>query len=109
MIAKDITKKENPSIYLHTDVNSLQKYPGKLKIVTKCEEADLVILSTTTEIPKPCLSKILFGTRYSHLKNTNVVGAFFWQKGRPNILFYQQRLDKHHIKLNPSFDKYIEK
>ncbi|MEA3370477.1 MAG: hypothetical protein U9Q40_03990 [Campylobacterota bacterium] len=108
LIAKNITKKTAPNIYLHKYNKSIKKYPGNLNIVTKCEEADLVILSTTKDIPQECSKKILFGTRYSHLKNSNVLGAFFWQKGRPNILFYQERLKREKIKLSPSFDKYIE-
>lgn len=109
MIAKSITQTTNPNIYLHTRVKSLNLYPGELNIITDCSNADLVILSSTKEIPKECKDKILFGTRYSHLKNTQVIGAFFWQKGRPNILFYKKRLDEKNIKLNSSFDKYIEK
>lgn len=93
---------------MHTDVKSLGTYPGGLKIVDNCSKAEVVILSTVKEIPKSCKGKILFGTRYAHLANLNVTGAFFWQKGRPNILFYQKRLDKHNIKLDSSFNKYIE-
>ena len=108
LLVKEITKKVSPNVYLFKGNSSVKQYPGSLNIVTMCDKADLIILSTTQDIPKKCLEKILFGTRYSHLKNPNVVGAFFWQKGRPNILFYEERLKKNSIKLNPSFDKYIE-
>ena len=108
LIAKNITEKSFPNVYLHKGNSSLEKYPGNLNITTECAKADLVILSTTKDIPKECLEKILFGTRYSHLKNKDVVGSFFWQKGRPNILFYKQRLEEHKIKLDSSFDRYIE-
>ncbi len=108
LIAKNITEKSSPNVYLHKGNSSLEKYPGNLNITTECAKADLVILSTTKDIPKECLEKILFGTRYSHLKNKDVVGSFFWQKGRPNILFYKQRLKEHKVKLDSSFDRYIE-
>ena len=108
LIVKEITKKENANVYLYKTISSIEKYPGNLKIVTKCEDADVIILSTTKEIPKKCTKKILFGSRYSHLKNPNVIGSFFWQKGRPNILFYNKRLKEHKIKLDSSFDRYIE-
>ncbi len=108
-IVSNITKKESSSVYIHTKVESLNLYPGKLKIVTECDKADIVILSTTNNIPQECMTKTLFGTRYSHLKNPNVIGAFFWQKGRPNILFYHNRLKEHKVVLDSSFDKYIEK
>ncbi len=108
LIVKEITKKDSSNVYLHRGIESIEKYPGNLKIVTECKDADIIILSTTTGIPKECSKKILFGSRYSHLKNPNVIGAFFWQKGRPNILFYQKRLKEHSIKLDSSFNRYIE-
>ena len=108
-IINALVQKEYPVIYLHKKLDSLSDNPGKLSISIKCEDADLVILSTLKDLPKGCKGKILFGTRYSHLKNSNVIGSFFWQKGRPNILFYADRLKKNKIKLDASFDKYIEK
>ncbi|MCD6433415.1 MAG: hypothetical protein J7L21_05175 [Sulfurimonas sp.] len=109
MITKSITKKTEPVIYIHKEVKSLQLFPGNIKIVKECEEADIIILSTLKNIPSKCREKLLFGTRYSHLDNENVIGAFFWQKGRPNILFYKKRLELNGIKLDSSYNKYIEK
>lgn len=109
MIAKSITKKTEPTIYIHREVESLQLFPGDIKIVKECAEADIVLLSTLKNIPSECRGKLLFGTRYSHLDNRDVIGAFFWQKGRPNILFYKKRLELNGIKLDPSYNKYIEK
>ena len=108
LIVKEITKKDYASVYLHRDIESIKKYPGNLKIVTECKDANIIILSTTRDIPKECNKKLLFGSRYSHLKNPNVIGSFFWQKGRPNILFYNKRLKEHNIKLDSSFNRYIE-
>ncbi len=108
LIVKEITKKDSSNVYLHRGIESIEKYPGNLKIVTACKDADIIILSTISDIPRECSKKILFGSRYSHLKNPNVIGSFFWQKGRPNILFYRQRLENHNIKLDSSFNKYIE-
>jgi len=109
MIVKNITKKPNANVYIHTKVDALQKYPRGLKIINTCCMADIVIISTIDNLPQQCQEKIIFGTRYSHLKNPSVVGAFFWQKGRPNILFYQERLEKKNIQLDSSFNKYIER
>ncbi len=108
LIVKEITKKEHSNVYIHTNISSLKKSPGSINIVTDCDKADIILLSTTKKIPLKCNQKLLFGSRYSHLKNQNVIGSFFWQKGRPNILFYEKRLQEHNIKLSPSFDKYIE-
>ncbi|MEA3330406.1 MAG: hypothetical protein U9Q29_01780 [Campylobacterota bacterium] len=109
MIAKSIASKTEPTVYIHTEIKSLQLFPGDLRIVKECKEADIVILSTIKNIPAECKGKLLFGTRYFHLDKRDVIGAFFWQKGRPNILFYKKRLELNGIKLDSSYNKYIEK
>ena len=106
-VVQALTQQTKSYIFIHTQVESLEKYPGNLLRTYKCSEADIVIISNITNIPNECKEKIMFGTRYYHLKNKDVVGAFFWQKGRPNILFYKERLDKHKIRLSAEFDKYI--
>lgn len=107
-IISEITQKTNSKVYLHTNIKSLEEYQGSIVEVYDCEEADVVILSTLKNIPDKCNGKVLFGTRYYHLKNKKVIGAFFWQKGRPNILFYQKRLYEHSIYLSTEFNQYIE-
>jgi hypothetical protein len=104
-----MVKTDNPKVFIYKENNSLQKYSDGLELVYSCSNADVVVISTLKNLPSLCFDKIIFGTKYSHLKDSRVVGAFFWQKGRPNILFYKDRLDKNDIKLDSSFDKYIEK
>jgi len=103
-----ISHDTKPKIYIYTHIEAIEEYSEKFNLVNSCEDSDIVILSSVKKIPSRCSSKLLFGTRYKHLKNKKVIGAFFWQKGRPNILFYRDRLEKNNIKLDSSFDKYIE-
>ena len=104
-----LTQKTDPNMYVYTNIKDIQEHENKLKFVKDCSKADLVLLSSIEDIPSQCEGKLLFGTRYYHLKDERVVGAFFWQKGRPNIVFYKSRLEKNNIKLDSSFNKYIEK
>ena len=103
-----ITHEKNPKIYVHEDIDAIEEFNFKFNIVDDCSDADIVLLSTTKGIPSTCRGKVLFGTRYKHLRDEKVIGAFFWQKGRPNILFYKSRLDKNYIRLDSSLDKYVE-
>ncbi len=76
-----------------------------MKSVTECEEADMVLSNGTIT----CIDKIVFLTSYKVFKkNKQVMGAFFWQKGRPNIIFRKEILAHHKIILPKEFDKYIE-
>ena len=107
-IVTSMSHQEKPKIYVYKDIKAISRNMKKFNLVESCEEAEIILLSSIKNIPATCRDKVLFGTKYRHLKNEKVVGAFFWQKGRPNILFYKNRLNKHHIKLDSSFDKYIE-
>ncbi len=74
-----------------------------------CKDASILLLYSNTSIDNKCKNKIIFVLDYALLhKYRNAVGAFYWKKGRPNIVFIRPRLEKHKIKLNKSYDKYIE-
>lgn len=103
-----VTAKKDPKVYLYRENEALETYPASAVLVTRCDDADIVVVSTLKHLPKSCENKVLLGTRYMHLDDPRVVGAFFWQKGRPNILFYRERLDAMHITLGKEFEKYIE-
>ncbi len=104
-----ITNKETPNIYIHHKEKIKFDFDfSKFNIVNNCKQADIVLLPTTKDLQKQCRKKILFATNINTLKNKRVIGAFFWQKGRPNMIFYKKRLKQKRIKLNASFSKYIE-
>lgn len=84
------------------------KHSNYLKKVSVCEKSDIILTRTKT-IPK-CSNKVLvFATNYLAFSELpEAIGAFFYQKGRPNIIFREENLKKHNIVLPKEFDKYIE-
>lgn len=107
-ITKALTGKESPKVYLHGEIDELVTHPLS-GTVTTCQEADVIIARSIQDLPKECADKILFGNSYRELRSTpQMVGAFFWSKGRPNIVFYQQRLQRHAITLGDEYTRYIE-
>ena len=107
-ITKELSGKTRPKIYMKSSVASIQHYSSKFNIVNRCDDADVVLVSYQKDISPECEKKVLFGTRYQTLLKEPTVGAFFWQKGRPNILFYKSRLQKQSIRLSKDFQKYID-
>jgi len=79
----------------------------KVQFVTDPQKADFLIIQHNKNIqPKG----VIFVTDYhllQHYKN-QAIGGFYWQKGRPNILFLRKNLQKHHIKLPKDMQEYIE-
>ncbi len=108
-VAQALTSKQTPNVYLHHKEKIKFDFDfSKFSIVNNCKQADIVILPTTKELQRQCRKKILFGTNIKTLKQRRVIGAFFWQKGRPNMILYKKRLQQKRIKLDRSFSKYIE-
>ncbi len=78
-------------------------------------EADFVLVTDPSILRQfqswkqthPHASAILFATKYSLLEaNKDVVGALYWRKGRPQLLFLLPRLKAHHIRLPDEFSNY---
>ena len=54
------------------------------------------------------LNWILFVTKYQLLKiSEDVVGAFYWKKGRSQLLFIKKRLERHNIKLPTEYQNFM--
>lgn len=108
-IAKAVTQKEFPSIFVQNGNALLPLESEAFSQVKQCRDADFIIVRDYERLPEPCQKKLLFATRYkTFLKHPEIIGAFFWQKGRPNIIFGRERLEKRQLKLDASFDRYIE-
>jgi len=51
---------------------------------------------------------IVFTTKYRILKeHKNIIGAFYWSKGRPQIVFIRRRVDAHKLHLDNDLKKYL--
>ncbi len=71
------------------------------------QEADILIL---THYEKILVDKPIFVRKYYLLQKykKRAIGGFYWQKGRPNIIFVKKSLDKFAITLPDELQKYIE-
>ncbi|WP_456463829.1 hypothetical protein [Persephonella sp.] len=84
------------------------KYSKILIPSYECDEADVVIAGDLLK-NKDCEKKVMIVTKYYLIrKYQNAVAAFYWYKGRPNIVFIKERLEKFGIKLPTEYEKYID-
>ena len=87
---------------------NIKKYAKNIKLVS-CAKADIVFTSKDSDMKRKCKTSLIFPTSYYLYKHSPMmVGAFFWQKGRPNIIFREKQLEHLNIKLPKNFEKYIE-
>ena len=72
--------------------------PLNIKIVKNKNQADILFIFHTFGIKT---KKRVFVGRYSLLKEykNQAIGGFYWQKGRPNLIFLHKNVKFFHIKL----------
>ena len=90
----------------HPNVDLLHS-PSKDIYISSKEDADILIL----EFDEPLhTDKPVFVRKYQLLKKykNQAIGGFYWQKGRPNIIFLKNNLKKYNFTLPESFNTYIE-
>ena len=103
-----LAQKQTIKVWSDTEENRklLTTIPG-IDLVDSPKKADFLLLSKELKDPK---NAIIFVTNFPLLQKMqkSAVGGFFWQKGRPNILFLEKNLNKHHIVLPQSMQEFVE-
>jgi len=104
-ISQLLVKKPNIKIYINSnEFNNLNLYDNNIIKVNSCKKADICFVDKF-----PNSKNIVFATNYYlYYENKNTAGAFFWQKGRPVILFRKEFLISHSIKLPAQYSEFIE-
>ncbi len=87
-------------------LHQFQNTPG-ITTTQNYEDANFLILEHPSNFN--IKNKYVFVLDYDLLYDIpQSFGAFFWKKGRPNIVFIQPRLEEYHIKLAKPLEPYIE-
>lgn len=115
--AAAIYEKIFQSLFVHPTVNvyvrnkefaGMFEYSDVLKHVGSEDAAHIAIVTRPDEIPKK-RDLALFATDLELLeKHPNVIGAFYWDHGRPKILFWKSRLERFRIEPATGFQKYVQ-
>ncbi|RLJ70864.1 hypothetical protein BCF55_1149 [Hydrogenivirga caldilitoris] len=89
---------------------NIREYSDKLRTVESCKEANILLIAGDTKsIPEECLNKPIFSTKKENINLfKNCLGAFYWKKGRPNIILIKERLEERGIRLPSEYERFIE-
>jgi len=105
-----VTKK--PLVYVaNKEYHDILKFSKKITIVNRAEKASIAIVTTKEELDN--LKKInpnimIFVTKENLLfYDTSVIGAFYWKKGRSQLIFIKNRLERYHIHLPKEYNQFI--
>lgn len=102
-----VFKKEDIKVYVNDkEYKEMILSSQYLKLTQEIENSDIIIITKEEEINE-IKNKIAFTIEKEFLdKNENIIGAFYWNKGIPEIIFIKKRLEKYNLNLLESFQKY---
>jgi hypothetical protein len=111
----------NPPIHVYTNDNEYRdvfQHSKKIVLTDNAKESDIVlitnertlndILYTMNENVDISKKPIMFVTNYHFLKiSDKIVGAFYWRKGRSQLLFIKKRLKHYGITLPEEYQRFM--
>jgi hypothetical protein len=82
---------------------------NRLILTDDLNRCDIIIFNKPSDLNNiDTKNKLLFATSYRGFKNEKkTFGAFYWFKGRPQIIFLKNRLQNQNLKLADYLQKYI--
>lgn len=104
----------NKTITIWTDSTELLeefKKSSYLIVTDDCAVATLIVVKEkkNIEADEDCRGKPIFVLNYEMLKDIpESFGAFFWKKGRPNIVIVEPRTQLQNIRVSSELDAYKE-
>ncbi len=80
----------------------------RVEIVSDKNNADILIVSKTYDLEGN--HQIVFADGYLAYKHNkkHIVGGFYWQKGRPNLVFLKKNLQQFNIELPKNLQEFVE-
>lgn len=95
-----IFKSHPISVFADRETKKMLKKSKMFKIVKDCDKSDFLMGSDFPDLKASCRKKPLFATSHRVYKDlNNSFGAFYWEKGRPQIHFKKAILDRYSISL----------
>lgn len=104
LIFNSIFQKESLMVFVDSEQKSTIIKDAGFTVAPSCSKADVVYAGKLLQV---CPKKPIFTDNYETFKNNeNVFGAFYWSKGRPNIMFDSNRMENLNLKLPENLKKY---
>lgn len=111
---------QNKSINVYTndkEYRDVFRHSKKIVLSDRLEEADIVLITEESrlknilyrvQVNRDSKKPIIFVTNYQFLKmSEDIVGAFYWRKGRSQLLFIKNRLKQHDIILPKEYQSFM--
>lgn len=103
-----VTDKEYRKVFTTSKRIVLAKKPEESDIILITNSSTLQDILERNSINENVKKPILFVTDYRFLKDAeDAVGAFYWRKGRSQLLFIKKRLEEQKIQLPKAYQNFM--
>jgi len=86
----------------------LSKTPEEADIILITNRSTLRYMLNRNKVNQNVEKPVLFVTNYQFLKySEDIVGAFYWRKGRSQLLFVKKRLEQQAIQLPEAYHNFM--
>ncbi len=105
VVKKDIVKVsiDDEKFYRHSN------FLYNIELIKSAQNADILFLSQEFNYKRFSYKKYIFATSYKLFKKyPDILGVFFWQKGRPNIIIRESVAKKLGISFSKDFEKFLD-
>ena len=108
MIKVYTNDKEYKDIFITSRRISLTDKPEESDIILITDESTLYSVLKSNRVENNINKKPIFVTNYRFLKkSTDILGAFYWRKGRSQLLFIKKRLDEYNITVPQEYKDFL--
>jgi hypothetical protein len=114
-----LAQKTHISVYTNDkEYRDVFKHSKRLFLATRLKDSDVVLITNERALENILVrinanrdggkKPIIFVTNYKFLKlSDDIVGAFYWRKGRSQLLFIKNRLQQHNITLPKAYKNFM--
>ena len=105
MLTSMATEKEIKVYAQEKRLDQVCKEMHNVSKIDNCNKADFVLVGK--ELPESCKKPEIVFDYNTFKKDSNAVGVFFWQKGRPTIRFSSKRLKQFGLQVEGELAKFV--
>ena len=96
-------------VFADKSTKKILKNSDIFEVVDSCDKSVVVLVGKFSNLMDTCKNKPIFSTNYRAFKHTpNSFGAYYWRKGRPQLKFKRETLDRYQLSLPLALEKYID-
>jgi hypothetical protein len=104
-VFENLFNKKVIKVYASKDVQKLLKGSVVIKIVKECKKADIIVGNF---VDINCSKPVFVFSYFLYKDHSNILGAFYWRKGRPQLRLRHNVIKKYNLFIKDDLKDFLE-